>query len=140
MSSVAFVRTITELQVSLLKKRKSIFCKNNKISSKICYFLFAHGLIHKYTVTKDNKYELWLKYLRNIILIKQFSLVSKPGWEKIYSLYKIKTLLWKHKNYLYLISASSRVQTQNRLSIFITAKEAVALNTGGEILLKIALI
>jgi len=140
MSSVAFVRTITELQVSLLKKRKSIFCQNNKISSKICYFLFAHGLVHKYTVTADNKYELWLKYLRNIILIKKFSLVSTPGWEKIYSLYKIKTLLWKHKNYIYLISSSSRVQTQNRLAMFITAKEAVTLNTGGEILLKIALV
>lgn len=140
MSSLAFVRTITELQVSLLKKKNSMLCKNNKISSKICYFLFAQGLIHKYTLTKDNKYELWLKYLRSLALIKKLSLVSTPGWEKIYSLYKIKTLLWKHRNYVYLISSSSRIQTNNRLSTFINAKEAVALNTGGEVLLKIAII
>lgn len=79
MSSLAFVRTITELQVSLLKKKNSMLCKNNKISSKICYFLFAQGLIHKYTLTKDNKYELWLKYLRSLALIKKLSLVSTPG-------------------------------------------------------------
>jgi ribosomal protein S8 len=93
MTSLSFIRTITELQVSLLTKKNIIYCKNTRISSKICSFLLKHGLIHKYIISSNKKYELWLKTFKNIKLINALHLISKPSMKKYYSLYKIKTLL-----------------------------------------------
>lgn len=142
MTSLSFIRTINELQVSLLTKKNLIYCKNTKISSKICSFLLQQGLIHKYIITSNFKYELWLKSSQNIKLIKSLSLVSKPSAKKYYSVYKIKTLLWKHKNYIYLISTSQSHVFQIglfRSNFWISQQQAVNWNTGGEILLKIEL-
>jgi ribosomal protein S8 len=58
MTSLSFIRTITELQISLLTNKNLIYCKNTKISSKVCSFLLQQGLIHKYTITTNSKYEL----------------------------------------------------------------------------------
>lgn len=140
MTSLSLIRTITELQVSLLTKKNLIYCKNTKISSKICSFLLQQGLIHKYIVISNSKYELWLKSAQNIKLIKSFSLVSKPSSKKYYSVYKIKTLLWKNKNYIYLISAPHAYLSYSfNNNSWITQQQAVNLNAGGEILLKIEL-
>ena len=140
MTSLSFIRTITELQISLLTKKNLIYCKNTKISSKICSFLLQQGLIHKYIITANSKYELWLKSSQNVKLIKSFSLVSKPSSKKYYSLYKIKTLLWKNKNYIYLISAPHILQINFSNNCWITQQQAVNLNVGGEVLLKIELV
>ena len=137
MTSLSFIRTITELQVSLLTHKNIIYCKNTRVSSKVCSFLLKQGLIHKYIVASNIKYELWLKSFQNIKLIKSLHLVSKPSIKKYYSLYKIKTLLWKNKNYIYLISAP-HIQSL-LLDTWITQQHAVNLKVGGEILLKIEL-
>ena len=137
MTSLSFIRTITELQVSLLTHKNIIYCKNTRVSSKVCSFLLKQGLIHKYILTSNIKYELWLKSFQNIKLIKSLHLVSKPSIKKYYSLYKIKTLLWKNKNYIYLISAP-HIQSL-LLDTWITQQHAVNLKVGGEILLKIEL-
>jgi ribosomal protein S8 len=139
MTSLSFIRTVNELQVSLLTKKNLIYCKNTRISSKICSFLLQQGLIHKYIITSNSQYELWLKSSNNVKLIKSLYLMSKPSSKKYYSFYKIKTLLWKNKNYIYIISAPHI----NSYNIFnnnwITQQQAVNLNVGGEILLKIEL-
>lgn len=138
MTSLSFIRTITELQVSLLTKKNIIYCRNTRISSKLCSFLLNQGLIHKYIAISNSKYELWLKSSQNLKLIKSLHLISKPSVKKYYSLYKIKTLLWKNKNYIYLISAP-HTQCSQLLNNWITQQQAVNLNVGGEILLKIEL-
>lgn len=137
MTSLSFTRTITELQVSLLTKKNFIYCKNTRVSSKICSFLLKQGLIHKYIIVSNLKYELWLKSFQNIKLIKSLSLVSKPSIKKYYSLYKIKTLLWKNKNYIYIISAPHIYPFL--ANNWITPQQAVYWKVGGEILLKIEL-
>ena len=137
MTSLSFIRTITELQVSLLTHKNIIYCKNTRVSSKVCSFLLKQGLIHKYILTSNIKYELWLKSFQNSKLIKSLHLVSKPSIKKYYSLYKIKTLLWKNKNYIYLISAPHNQSLL--LDTWITQQHAVNLKVGGEILLKIEL-
>ena len=140
MTSLSFIRTITELQVSLLTKKKLIYCKNTRIASKICSFLLQHGLIHKYIITSNSKYELWLKSYQNIKLIKSLSIMSKPSSKKYYSVYKIKTLLWKNKNYIYLISVPHQIKNSfTNNNSWITQQQAVNSNVGGEVLLKIEL-
>lgn len=136
MSTIALAKTITEIQTAIIAKKKKIFCKNNKISSKVCAFLLRQGLIHFYCLNKENKYEIHVKYLRNINIIKKLSLISKPSSKKYYSLYKIKTLLWKNKNSIYLISAPA-IRHLKYSTGFITPQEAVRFQTGGEILIKI---
>jgi ribosomal protein S8 len=136
MTSLSFIRTVTELQVSLLKRKNIIYCKNTKISSKLCSFLLKQGLIHKYIAMPTSKYQLWLKSLQNVTLIKSLHLISKPSNKKYYSLYKIKTLLWKNKNYIYLISAP-HIQYSYTSDNWINQQQAVNLHVGGEILLKI---
>jgi ribosomal protein S8 len=138
MTSLSFVRTITELQVSLLTKKNFIYCKNTRISSKFCSFLLKQGLIHRYIIISNTHYELWLKSFQTVKLIKSLHLISKPSIKKYYSIYKIKTLLWKNKNYIYLISAPHIVQISTS-DTWITQLQAVNLNVGGEILLKIEL-
>ena len=56
MSTLALARNITELQTGIIAKKKKIFCKNNRISSKVCAFLLKQGLIHYYKLTNENKY------------------------------------------------------------------------------------
>jgi len=138
MTSLSFARCVTELQVSLLTKKNLIYCKNNRISSKLCSFLLSNGLIHKYVITSDGKYELWLKSFQNIKLLKALRLISKPSAKQYYSLYKIKTLLWKNKNYIYLISAPHTQQSQS-FSNWLTQQQAINFKVGGEVLLKIEL-
>lgn len=103
--------------------------------------MLAHNLIHKYRLTKDNKYEIWIKTTHNLSLIKKLTIVSRPGWKKYYSIYKIKTLIWKNKNHFYLISAPNAIFQKHRLLPgFISQQQAIELNTGGEILLQIEII
>lgn len=65
--------------------------------------------------------------------------MSKPGWKKYYSLYKIKTLAWRNRNYIYIISTP--VSAKKDISPgFVHQQQAVDLQTGGEVLLKIELL
>lgn len=93
MSTLSFARTVTEIQVGLLAKKKKIFCQNTKVSSKLCSFLLHHGLLQQYTLAPQNRYELDFKTIKNINVLKKLQLVSKPSGKKFYSLYKIKTLI-----------------------------------------------
>lgn len=139
MSTIALSRNITEIQTGIIAKKRKILCKNNRISSKICAFLLRQNLIHFYTLNIENKYEIHVKYMRNLNIIKKISLLSKPSQKIFYSLYKIKTLLWKNKNYIYLISSPSIIG-KKYASGFISQNEAVRFQTGGEILVKIELV
>ena len=136
MSTLALARNITEIQTGIISKKKKIFCKIKRISTKMCVFLARQGLIHFYTLNKEeNKYEIYVKYVRNLNIIKKICLVSKPSFKVFYSLYKMRTLLWKNKNNIYLISAPTL--SKKYASGFINQNEAVDNNIGGEVLVKI---
>lgn len=93
MSTLSFARIVTEIQIGLLAGKKKIFCHNTRVSSRLCSFLLNQGLIQQYTLTTKNRYELDFKTIKNANVLKKLQLVSKPSEKKIYSLYKIKTLI-----------------------------------------------
>ena len=79
--------------------------------------------------------DIYVKYVRNLNIIKKMCLISKPSFKVFYSLYKMRTLVWKNKNNIYLISAPTL--SKKYASGFINQNEAVDNNTGGEVLVKI---
>lgn len=119
---------VCRIKVANISKTLSVEVQKSNFCIKILSTLYRLGYIRGFII-KDNKtVVVLLKYLNNMSVIRNITVISTPG-RKIY--FKAKDIQSKLKNKdsgFYIVSTSKGIMTD---------EEAVMYSIGGEMLIKI---
>jgi ribosomal protein S8 len=86
---------IARLNNGLTRKLTVIFVLNTKKTKQILNLLCDNGFIYNYIVINKKYCKVFLKY-KNRFTFSKYKCISKPSWQKYYSLNIIKKLYAKY--------------------------------------------
>lgn len=111
-------------------KKYSISENKSKLINTILSILLKQNIIKNYYLVNSEKFIIFLKYKTNkLSLIKNITLISKPGKKFYVSNYKLKSLLYKSYFNCYILSTNFGIMD---------GQTALNKNIGGELLIKIS--
>jgi len=110
---------ISRIRVAIIKRATFVIVKNTKECAKILTKLYIDGYI-RHLDSNSESIKIIFNYKNNMISLRDFQLVSKPGYKKYIS---VKNLRSRH-NYDYDMYIMTNIGLLNK-------KEAIAENKGG---------
>jgi small subunit ribosomal protein S8 len=119
---------ISSLKVANNAKLLKIEVNSSKFCVSVINNLYRLGYIRGFTVKEKNKIVVLLKYINNLPTIKNIFVISTPGRKVYLKSKELSNNLNRKDGGFYLISTSKGIMTD---------EEAVLLNLGGEVILKI---
>ena len=119
---------ISSIKVANNAKLLKVDSNSSKFCIGVLNNLYKLGYIRGYVVKKQNKITILLKYANNLPVIRNIYVVSTPGRRIYLKRSELENNLSRKQGGFYLVSTSKGIMTD---------EEAVFLNLGGEVLLKI---
>ena len=133
MSNFLLSNFVSTLEVARRKKYRYVDVVNSNFIMRIVKFLYEHGIFVSFSLKKDNKIRITLKYCGNDFSFPCISLVSTPGRRVRWTCGKLARIYNKSNlSCFYLISTSYGLRTST--DCLFTSR-----HSGGEVLLKIKL-
>jgi len=102
----------SNIQNGQMVRKKIIFQKRKKVCESFLNVLWNEGFISGYSIEKNNLLKIFLKYQKNLPVIKKIKSISRPGSRIYYS----NKQLWKieeNKNFI-ILSTNQGLKTLNQ--------------------------